>query len=425
MTNTKVLPSQLKGKITIPPSKSLSHRALIAASLSKGKSKVDNLIMSKDTEATINIIRNLGVDVEFNGSSVIIESDGKLKVVNDYMNCNESGSTIRFFIPIALTTGEKVTFDGKGKLVERPMHPYYEIFEKQNLKYETNNGCLPLTAFGKLKSGAFELRGDISSQFITGLLFALPLLEEDSTIKITTELESKGYVDLTLDILNKFGIQVENRDYKEFFIKGNQEYTARDYYVEGDYSQVAFWLAAGLLSDSITCAGLNMSSLQGDSVIVDILKEMNGNLVIEDDSIIASSSKLKGTNIDVSQCPDLVPILAVVAALSEGTTTIYNAARVRIKECDRLHAITTELNKIGASVEEREDSLIIHGKESLEGGEVDSWNDHRIVMALAVAALKCKTPVTIKDSGAISKSYPTFFKDFISLGGVIDEWNLG
>jgi 3-phosphoshikimate 1-carboxyvinyltransferase len=278
---------------------------------------------------------------------------------------------------------------------------------------------------GKLKPGNFKIRGDISSQFITGLLFALPLLDGDSVITITTELESKGYIDLTLDTLSRFGVIIHNNNYKEFHVKGNQKFISLDYYVEGDYSQVAFWLAAGVLSENITCTGMNLNSLQGDKVIIEILKEMNADISLSKEGITAKQSKLKGTAIDVSECPDLVPILAVVAALSEGTTTIYNAARVRIKECDRLHAITTELNKLGASVLEKEDSLVIEGKESLNGGEVESWNDHRIVMALAIAALKCKAPVTIKDSGAITKSYPGFFKDFISLGGLIDEWNLG
>jgi 3-phosphoshikimate 1-carboxyvinyltransferase len=425
MKVTKVSPSVLNGSVKIPPSKSISHRALISAGLSKGKSKIDNLIMSKDMEATMSLLRNLGAKVEFKDDYAIIESNGEIKVHEENMNCNESGSTIRFFIPIALTTGDKVTFHGEGKLVERPMGPYYEIFDQQGLKYTTNSGMLPLTVDGKLKPGNFKIRGDISSQFITGLLFALPLLNGDSIITVTTELESKGYIDLTLDTLSKFGIVIENRDYKEFYIKGHQSYKALDYYVEGDYSQVAFWLAAGVLGGSITCTGMNLDSLQGDKVIVDILKVMNGDIELKKEGITVKASKLNGTDIDVSQCPDLVPILAVVAALSEGTTTIYNAARVRIKECDRLHAITTELNKLGASVEEKEDSLVIIGKPSLKGAEVESWNDHRIVMALAVAALKCDSPVTIKDSGAITKSYPTFFKDFISLGGNVDEWNLG
>jgi 3-phosphoshikimate 1-carboxyvinyltransferase len=425
MIVTRVSPTVLKGKVKIPPSKSISHRALIAAGLSNGRSRIDNLIMSKDMEATINILKNLGAKVEFNGDFAIIESNGDIRVSNQYMNCNESGSTIRFFIPIALTTGDKVTFDGEGKLVERPMGPYYEIFDEQGLKYETNAGCLPLKVEGKLKPGNFKIRGDISSQFITGLLFALPLLDGDSVITITTELESKGYIDLTLDTLSRFGVIIHNNNYKEFHVKGNQKFISLDYYVEGDYSQVAFWLAAGVLSENITCTGMNLNSLQGDKVIIEILKEMNADISLSKEGITAKQSKLKGTAIDVSECPDLVPILAVVAALSEGTTTIYNAARVRIKECDRLHAITTELNKLGASVLEKEDSLVIEGKESLNGGEVESWNDHRIVMALAIAALKCKAPVTIKDSGAITKSYPGFFKDFISLGGLIDEWNLG
>lgn len=425
MKSVKIQPSPLNGTVKIPPSKSLSHRAVIAAGLSDGLCNVDNINMSEDITATCEIMEKLGVKIEKLPGKLVIEGSGNLELLDDQLQCNESGSTIRFLIPVAMLTGKKVTFHGKGKLAQRPLKSYYEIFDKQNIKYSTEKGGLPLTVEGTLKPGIYEIRGDVSSQFITGLIYALPLLNGDSTIKVTTELESIGYIDLTLDVLQKFGVTIENRNYREFFIKGNQKYKSRDYRVEGDFSQVAFLLAAGVLGGEVDCLDMNMDSLQGDKVIVDIIKEMGGKLSYENGILKASKSELKGTVIDASQCPDLVPIAAVLGALSEGTTEIINAARVRIKESDRLKAIATELNKIGADVEEREDSLLIHGKQWLKGGTVSSWNDHRIAMAMAVASIRCTEELIIEDSGAVKKSYPHFYEDFKSLGGKIHEWTVG
>lgn len=381
--------------------------------------------MSEDITATCDIMEKLGVKITRYTDKLEIEGSGILELKDTELQCNESGSTLRFLIPVSMLTGEKVTFQGKGKLAQRPLNSYYEIFDAQGIIYTTENGGLPLTVEGKLKPGTYELRGDISSQFVTGLLYALPLLEGDSTIVITTEMESKGYIDLTLDVLKQFGVEIENRNYREFFIRGNQSYNSMNYRVEGDFSQVAFWLAAGVFGGEIQCMDMREASLQGDKVIVDIIKAMGGDVRYEDDILVAKKSKLKGTVIDASQCPDLVPMAAVIGAVSEGTTEIINAARVRIKESDRLKAIATELNKIGANVVEREDSLLIHGVPSLKGGVVNSWNDHRIVMAMAMASIMCTGDIVIEDSGAVKKSYPHFFEDFKSLGGKIDEWSVG
>jgi 3-phosphoshikimate 1-carboxyvinyltransferase len=286
-------------------------------------------------------------------------------------------------------------------------------------------GNLPLNIEGQFKPGNFAIEGNISSQFISGLLFSLPLLDGDSKIIITTNLESKGYVDLTLDMLNRYGIEIINNGYKEFIIKGNQRYKGRDYRVEGDYSQAAFWLVGGILGEEITSRNLNLESLQGDRVIIDIINKMGGTITLDETFIKTIASNTKGIIIDASQCPDLVPVLAVLAALSNGQTKIVNAARVRIKESDRLNAIATELNKLGADVREFDDGLVINGKDSLIGGVVDSWNDHRIAMALAIASIKCKDEIIIKNSEAVKKSYPHFWEDFKKLGGKIDEFNMG
>ncbi len=420
----KITPSMLYGKIVIPPSKSLSHRAIIAAGLSHGSSQIDNIIFSQDIMATCNGMESFAINIEERRNGLNIRGNPSLHLIKNEIHCSESGSTLRFLIPLALIAGEKITFYGKGKLQDRPIQPYINIFQEQGIYYQYDNK-LPLTVEGKLQSGNFSVKGDISSQFITGLLFALPLLEGDSTITVTTELESKGYVDLTIDILNKFGIQIKNDDYRKFYVPGNQTYHATHYRVEGDFSQAAFWLAAGILGGNIACYDLYSDSLQGDKVIIDFIEKMQGNLIKDTNAFIVQTSQTKGLTIDVSQCPDLVPILAVLGALSEGKTEIVNAGRLRIKESDRLKAIATELNKLGANIQEKEDRLIIYGTPHLKGGQVDSWNDHRIAMALAVASIRCTEPLCISNSDAVKKSYPTFFEDFKQLGGKVDEWYMG
>lgn len=425
MGNIRIIPSPLKGDIKIPPSKSLAHRAVICAGLSEGISNIDNIIFSEDIKATTMGMESFGIEVNRKDESININGKSKLSLVNSIINCNESGSTLRFLIPLALLTGEEINFEGRGKLVSRPLDVYYEMFKNQNIHYENNNGQLPLKVKGALKPGTFYVKGNISSQFITGLMFALPLLEGDSKIIVTTELESKGYVDLTIDCMESFGVKIENKNYKEFYIKGNQKYINRDYRVEGDFSQAAFWIIAGILGANIKCKDLNLNSLQGDRIILDIVKEMGANIKISEDTIEVCESQTKGIVIDASECPDLVPILSVLGALSEGTTKIINAERVRIKECDRLKAMQTELSKVGADIEETKDGLIIRGKSSLKGGTVDSWNDHRIAMAMAVASIKCQEPIIITNSNAVTKSYPEFWKDFKMLGGNIDEWSVG
>ncbi len=427
MKDIVINPKMLNGKIIIPSSKSLCHRAIICAGLSKVHSHISNVIFSKDIEATCGAMSALGVniDIKEGNTNLLVKGVENLNSNKININCFESGSTLRFFIPIACTTGGEVTFKGEGKLVERPLEDYYSIFKEQGIKYSNHEGKLPLSINGKLSPGEYKVKGDVSSQFITGLLFALPLLTSDSKIIVTTELESKGYIDLTLDMLKNFSVQVENRGYREFIIKGNQQYSARDYRVEGDFSQVAFWLVAGALGGNIDCEGINVNSLQGDKVIIDIIEKMGGKITIEGDKIKASPKNLKATVIDVSQCPDLVPIVAVLGALSKGTTEIINGARVRFKESDRLKAITTELNKIGANIEEREAGLIIRGVEAFKGGIVNSWNDHRIAMALAIASMRCTEPLIIEGAQSVNKSYPNFWKDFIKLGGDLNEWNMG
>jgi len=327
------------------------------------------------------------------------------------VNCEESGSTLRFLIPIACAMGKRTVFTGKGRLMERPLTPYFDIFDDVGIAYSVEDGRL--TVDGQLPGETYSLRGDVSSQFVTGLLFGLSLLAEDSSIEITSPLESKPYVDLTLDVMQRFGIEIINENYEKFIIKGGQTYKSPQapffkggvseadggLSIEGDFSQAAFWLVANALGSDVSCEGLNLNSLQGDKQILDILEQVG--------------SPMRGLTVNVGDIPDLVPILAVLCCFCEGESRIVNAARLRLKESDRLAAITTELNKLGAKITELEDSLVIEGVDSLRGGEVDSWNDHRIAMALAIAATRATGAVTINGAeSAVQKSYPNFFEDY-------------
>ncbi|WP_139904610.1 3-phosphoshikimate 1-carboxyvinyltransferase [Clostridium thermarum] len=423
MSSIEIRPgSYLQGTVKVPSSKSIGHRALICAALSQGNSTVENINLSRDIKATTEVLESLGAKFFTSKNSIEVTGTPKLNCSGKELFCDESGSTLRFLIPIALLQDEKVTFNGRGKLVERPLTPYYKIFDNQQLYYKNNNGLLPLELCGKIKPGVFNIKGNVSSQFISGLMFALPLLDEDSTIVIDGNLESRPYVDLTIDVLKDFGVSIVNKDYKSFIVRGKQRYCAKNYSVEGDFSQAAFFIAGGLLNGSVLCTNLKMASLQGDKAIVDIGKLMGGKITVTEKGVLAEKSALKGTDIDASQVPDLVPILTVLAALSEGQTIIYNAARLRIKECDRLQAISTELNKLGADITEKEDSLIINGVKSLKGGIVSSWNDHRIVMAMTIASMRAEEPVIIEDYKAVEKSYPHFYSDFTDLGGQVKEF---
>lgn len=415
--NVTIHPKKLRGTLLVPPSKSLSHRAIIAASLAEGISKISNVLLSKDILATIEGMRALGAQIEVEGKELIIQGTSIRRVASSIC-ANESGSTLRFLIPIALVCDEPITFTGKNQLIHRPLDTYFEIFDAYHISYEHPQGeYLPLSIMGGLKPGIYSLRGDISSQFITGLMFALPLLSGDSKILITTNLESKGYIDLTLDVLNQFGIVIDKISDKEYYVKGNQKYQARDYQVEGDYSQVAFYLVAGALGADIKLLGMNPHSYQGDQKIIQDLKDFKANINFNKDYLACYPSDTLATTIDFAQTPDLGPALTVLASLSKGTSHFIHAERLRIKECDRISCMKEELEKLGAKIIEQEDGMIIDGVSTLHGGIVDSHNDHRVAMALAMVSQKMTGDLTILNAKAVEKSYPNFWEDFEKLGG--------
>lgn len=431
MKKIRVFPGKLQGLVQAPSSKSMGHREIICAGLACGTSIIDNISMSKDIEATMRCLRAINVAVDevpgmFAGRRALqISGTGHPMAAADSVDCGESGSTLRFFLPLGANLNCPLTFIGHGKLVSRPLQAYYDIFDKQFIQYFNDNGKLPLTVNGKLQPGIFKLPGDVSSQFVSGLLFVLPLLNGDSVIEITSQLESSAYVDMTISCLAKFGVKVENENgrHRRYLVPGKQRYQALDSRVEGDWSQAAFWTVGGSLGAKITCAGMDFNSLQGDKAVLDIMQRMGALVEKNADSVTVSGGVTKATVIDAANCPDIIPVLTVLAAVSEGTTKIINAARLRIKECDRLAAMTSELNKMGADVTEEAEGLTIVGKpQGLRGGvEVDAWNDHRIAMSLAIAAQKCAQPIILTGSDSVAKSYPDFWEDYKSVGGRVEE----
>ncbi len=406
MEEINIIPKKLEGEVKIPPSKSMAHRSIICAALAKGVSEITNIDYSNDIIATIKAMESLGAKFTKFDDKLIVDGNNTFNLKNSFIDCNESGSTLRFLVPISIVKENKVNVVGRGFLGKRPITTFYDIFDRQGIKYSYKEGVLDLNIEGKLSPDTFKVEGNISSQFISGLLFALPLLDGDSVIEITTNLESKSYLDLTLSMLNTFGIEVVNQDYKKFIIKGNQEYKPNNYEVEGDYSQGAFFYCANFIGNNIDIKGLDENSLQGDKQCVDIITEF----LIDNE---------KEVTIDANNCPDIIPVVTVAASFRKGRTNIINAGRLRIKECDRLNAIATEINKIGGKVQELADSLIIDGVESFTGGAVSSYDDHRIAMSMAIASTKCTEKLIIDNKSCVAKSYPSFWEDFKAIGGDI------
>lgn len=477
----KIIPRKLKGRLDALPSKSHAHRVLIAQKLARLQStagaEAANACGSPGQigtngghpdHTTSSEIPTFSKDIEAT-KNCLAQLDSELPI----LNCIESGSTMRFMLPVAMALRDEAVFIGTGKLPSRPISPLKEEMERNGCTFSTGTQAAATatagipdgfseicTIRGRLQPGTYRLAGNISSQFITGLLFALPLLDGDSTLELTTALESAGYVDLTLDVLRDFGIIIDERrspkGFNIYAIHGNQRYTEpAKVTVQGDWSNAAFWLACGALGGDVTLDGVDMASSQRDKEFADILMQMGAHLEVSScgmatdhgdfgtpSTVICSGSPaasdgmstsgglssirctgdgLIAADIDVAQIPDLVPVLATVMALADGASEITHAERLRIKESDRIFTVHDFLSKLGADITDEGSGLSVIGKRTLSGGEVYGHNDHRIVMAAAVASCGCAGPVIIRGAEAVNKSYPDFFRDFAALGGEVHE----
>lgn len=415
MSDVKFSPFVPNGTVNVPPSKSDVHRAIICAAMANGVSRISPVALSNDIKATIGCIKALGADAVLENNVLTVDGTNMYKNKTALLDCGESGSTLRFFIPIAAVGNINATFVGKGKLPQRPIGIFTEALPKADTVCKTEGG-LPLEIKGQLKSGIFKIPGNVSSQFITGLLLALPILEGDSEIVLTSPLESVGYIAMTIRTMKQFGVNIQATE-KGWHIKGGQSYKTCDYTTDGDWSQAAFFMVLGAVSGKVTVKGVAKDSTQGDKKCAEILARFGAKVTQLDNEVTVEKGELKAITIDASQIPDLVPVLSVCAAFAEGTTRIINAERLRIKECDRLKATAELLNNLGGKVKELSDGLEITGVSSLKGGNVNGYNDHRIVMSAAVCAARSDEDITATFAMSINKSYPDFYIDYNSIGG--------
>jgi 3-phosphoshikimate 1-carboxyvinyltransferase len=404
----RITPHKLSGTVSVPASKSMAHRAIICAALADGVSHISHVTFSKDIHATLSVMQALGASYQIDGDTITLTGISS-PAAEATADCCESGSTLRFLIPVAAALGTATTFLGQGRLPERPITPYLRELPPKGITFDYQN-TMPFTIAGKLRPGRFELEGDISSQFITGLLFALPLLDGDSEIVLTSPLQSKPYADMTIDCMARFGVTVTETE-SGYRIPGGQTYQATDLTVEGDFSQAAFFFAANAIGNHVTLENIPEKSVQGDRKIVEILDEMWYN-------------KNETLFVNAADIPDLVPILAVAASLCPRTVQICGAERLRIKESDRLETTAALLNALGGSVQITADGLIITPVSGFTGGTVDSAGDHRIAMCAAVAATRASGDVIVKGAQCVEKSYPAFFEDYQSIGGITNGIHL-
>lgn len=421
MSTAIITPQRLSGSIDAPPAKSIMHRAIICALLARSISEIYPVDLSNDIMATINAAKTLGAFANVVSNRLIIDSRNAFNSNYININCNESGSTLRFLLPVVSAFGINAIFEGVNSLISRPMGVYAQILPDFGVRC-SYSGKLPFAVSGKLKAGRFLVPADVSSQFITGLLLALPLLKEDSEIIFTTALASSGYIDTTIKVMQDFGVKVI-RTNVGFKIPKNQHYCAqKEYFIEGDWSQSAFFMAAGAISGHVTVRGLSLDSFQGDKIVAKILYRMGAKISYNKKKceITVASGRLSNFNIFAAQNPDLVPVLAVLGACAEGTMRILGVSRLRYKESDRLYAINDGLTKLGVNVTEVEDGLLIKGQKQFDNSNLNGFNDHRIVMAFSVAAIRARERISISDAESISKSYPSFFEDYNKLGGSVN-----
>ena len=414
--NRTILPGARTGEVQIPASKSQAHRLLLCAALGERKIRLRCRGRSEDIMATVNCLSALGASIETDGEDILLRPIKTAAADRCLLPCRESGSTLRFLLPLVGSLGVQASFLREGRLPERPVEPLCSELRRNGMEI-CEKGAL-LRCGGQLHSGAFSLPGNISSQFISALLMTLPLLSGESTLHIDGEIESAPYVAMTEEVLKLGGICYEKagRDYR---IAGQQRYRfPSELAVEGDYSGAAFFLCAGALSGrGIRVSGLDPHSRQGDKEILSLLEKMGAQILRDGDSVTVCRGGLHGITVDASSVPDLIPALSVVAAAASGKTRIVRAQRLRFKESDRLHSTVQMLRSLGAHVDELPDGLTIYGGEMLSGGSVDSFGDHRIAMSAAIAGCVCRDVVTVRGSECVRKSYPGFWEDFNQLKG--------
>jgi 3-phosphoshikimate 1-carboxyvinyltransferase len=413
-----ITPSRLSGTLDAISSKSFAHRLLICAALADRPVRIGLNGLSDDINATIRCLEAMGCKIETQAAGLLVEPLGKTKPSSVVLDCGESGSTARFLLPLAARLFGSFTLTGSGRLPGRPFAPLCKALEGAGCSFKSDT--LPLTGTGTIRAGDFPIEGDVSSQFISGLLFALPLLDGDSRVTLTTPLQSAAYVDMTIEVLALFGIEIERHEWG-FSVKGNQRFRSPgEAQAEGDWSNAAFFLCMGALGGEVSLRGLSLNSTQGDREVMDILRRFGANINTGAGGCAVTAGTLRAISIDASQIPDLVPVLAVVASAAAGETKIFNAQRLRIKESDRIQSTFDLLSGLGADVRITGDGLEIRGKERLAGGTVNGSGDHRIVMAAATAACVCESPVVIRGCEAVTKSYPSFFGDYRAMGGAVD-----
>lgn len=409
----RIQPAPLSGSIPAIASKSDAHRLLILAALSPGETQLKMEQRSEDIDATIRCLRALGAAIDLLPDGVLVRGVERCNE-NPLLDCGESGSTFRFILPVATVLCEHARLTGGGRLPERPIGELMRAIEAHGVSFSADR--LPFDTSGLLQGGSFSLPGNVSSQYLTGLLLALPLALQDSRISLTSRLESAAYVDLTLDALKRFGANVFVRKY-EYEISGAQRYVSPgNICVDGDWSNAGFFLAAGALGAPVCVTGLRLDSPQGDKAMLDALMAFGAVVEAEVSAVRVSPAPLRGCTIDVGETPDLLPVLAVLGACATGETRLVNAARLRLKESDRLASVSAMLRALGGGAHELPDALVIQGGR-LTGGIMDSVRDHRIAMAAAIASIRCEREVTIQNADAVNKSYPSFYTDFNRLGG--------
>jgi 3-phosphoshikimate 1-carboxyvinyltransferase len=391
--------------------------------LSTGTTRIRNPLFCDDTEVTLQIAKMMGADIS-NGTDVEITGPSRLQAPNSEMDCRASGTTLRLFTALSALTSGRCVLTGDDSLLRRPIVDLLSALQQLgvNARSLKENDRPPVEIHGhNLIGGPVRIRGDVTSQYISGLLHACSKGEGDSTIQITAQLESQPYVEMTLEVMAHFGAKADpSQDWSRIYVPGDQDYRSEEYQVQGDYSSAAFLIAAGALSGRVETTGLRKDSKQGDAVIISLLKEMGTSLRRTQNGIVTSTSDLESLDIDVSQIPDLVPVLTLLATQAEGSTRIYNAQRLRYKESDRLSSVALELRKMGARIREERDGLTITGPTPLRGAVIEVHNDHRIAMTCIIAGLVAEGTTTVENVECVNKSYPDFIRDVLALGAQVE-----